>query len=34
VSPKEFSEIHYSNHRIYIRRILTHAEYNKGDWKE
>lgn len=26
--------IHYSSHRLYIRRILTHAEYNKEDWKE
>jgi len=26
--------IHYNNHRIYIRRILTHAEYSKGDWRE
>ena len=26
--------IHYSNHRMYIRRILTHAEYDKEDWKE
>ena len=28
------SAIHYNNHRIYIRRILTHAEYDRGDWKE
>lgn len=24
----------YSNNRIYIRKILTHKEYNKGKWKE
>ena len=28
------SAIHYNTHRIYIRRILTHAEYDRGDWKE
>ncbi len=28
------STIHYNTHRIYIRRILTHAEYDRGDWKE
>lgn len=26
--------IHYNQHRLYIRHILTHAEYNKGKWKE
>jgi mRNA interferase HigB len=26
--------IHYNTHRIYIRQILTHAEYSKGKWKE
>ena len=26
--------IQYNTHRIYIRRILTHAEYSKGDWRE
>ena len=28
------SAIHYNTHRIYIRQILTHAEYDRGDWKE
>jgi len=28
------SAIHYNTHRIYIRRILTHAEYDRGNWKE
>ena len=28
------SAIHYYTQRIYIRRILTHAEYDSGDWKE
>ncbi|MFC1975420.1 type II toxin-antitoxin system HigB family toxin [Chloroflexota bacterium] len=26
--------IHYNRHRVYIRQVLTHAEYNKGQWKE
>ena len=26
--------IHYNTHRIYIRRILIHAEYSKGNWRE
>ena len=26
--------IHYNRHRIYIRHVLTHAEYDKGNWKE
>ncbi len=28
------SAIHYNTHRIYIRQILTHAEYDRGDWNE
>ena len=26
--------IHYNRRRIYIRHVLTHAEYDKGKWKE
>ena len=26
--------IHYNTHKIYIRAILTHHDYNKGKWKE
>ncbi|MGB0388993.1 MAG: type II toxin-antitoxin system HigB family toxin, partial [Ardenticatenaceae bacterium] len=26
--------IHYNGYRIYIRNVLTHAEYDKGKWKE
>jgi mRNA interferase HigB len=26
--------IHYNRQRIYIRAVLTQAEYDKGDWKE
>jgi len=25
--------IHYDKGRIFIREFLTHAEYDKGDWK-
>jgi mRNA interferase HigB len=25
--------INYETHKIFIRNVLTHAEYNKGDWK-
>jgi mRNA interferase HigB len=25
--------IHYNRQRIYILRILTHSEYDKGEWK-
>ncbi len=26
--------IHYNRGRVYIRAVLTHAEYNTGAWKE
>jgi mRNA interferase HigB len=26
--------IHYNRRRIYIRAVLTHAEYDKEGWKE
>jgi mRNA interferase HigB len=26
--------IHYNRRRIYIRAVLTHAEYDQGKWKE
>lgn len=25
--------IHYNKGRVYIRHVLTHAEYNKNQWK-
>jgi mRNA interferase HigB len=25
--------IHYNRNRVYIRAILTHREYDKGNWK-
>ena len=26
--------IHYNRNRIYVRAVLTHAEYDEGKWKE
>ena len=26
--------IHYNRKKVYIRHVLTHAEYDKGNWKE
>ena len=26
--------IHYNRHKIYIREILTHSEYDQGKWKK
>jgi mRNA interferase HigB len=26
--------IHYNRQRIYIRAVLTHAEYDRGKWKD
>ena len=26
--------IHYNRHKVYIRAVLTHEEYDKGRWKE
>ncbi|MGH8248282.1 MAG: type II toxin-antitoxin system HigB family toxin [Gammaproteobacteria bacterium] len=26
--------IHYNRKKIYIRHVLTHAEYDRGNWKE
>lgn len=26
--------IHYNSSRVYIRHILTHKEYDRGNWKE
>jgi mRNA interferase HigB len=25
--------IHFNRAKVYIRRVLTHEEYDKGDWK-
>jgi mRNA interferase HigB len=26
--------IHYNRRKVYIRAVLTHAEYDAGKWKE
>jgi mRNA interferase HigB len=26
--------VHYNRRKIYIRHVLTHAEYDRGKWKE
>ena len=26
--------IHFNTGRVYVRRILTHAEYDRGAWKD
>ncbi len=26
--------VHYNRHKLYMRAVLTHAEYDKGMWKE
>lgn len=28
------TEINYQTGRIFLRHVLTHAEYDKGDWKK
>lgn len=28
------TEINYRTGRVYLGRVLTHAEYSKGDWKK
>ena len=26
--------IHYNRHKVFVRHVLTHAEYDEGKWKE
>ena len=28
------ASIHYNRRKVYIRAVLTHAEYDRGRWKE
>ena len=28
------SAIHYNRHKVYLRHVLTHEEYNRGSWRE
>lgn len=25
--------IHYNRRKVFVRSVLTHAEYDRGDWK-
>jgi mRNA interferase HigB len=27
------ASIHYDRHKVYVRHIMTHAEYDQGKWK-
>jgi len=26
--------IHYNRHKVYVRHVLTHTEYDRGAWKQ
>ncbi len=26
--------IHFNRSKVYVRKLLTHAEYDRGDWKK
>jgi mRNA interferase HigB len=28
------TSIHYRTGKVYIRHVMTHAEYSRGDWKK
>jgi mRNA interferase HigB len=28
------TRVTYKTHRVFIKHVLTHAEYDKGDWKK
>jgi mRNA interferase HigB len=28
------ASVHFNRGRVYIRHVLTHAEYEQGDWKK
>mgnify|MGYP006271996727 FL=1 len=28
------ASLHFNRHKLYIRHVLTHADYDKGDWKK
>jgi mRNA interferase HigB len=27
------TSIHFNRRKVYVRSVLTHAEYNRGAWK-
>jgi mRNA interferase HigB len=28
------ASVHFNRNKVYIRYVLTHAEYDRGDWKK
>jgi mRNA interferase HigB len=26
--------VHFNRHKVYVRHVLTHAEYDQGNWKQ
>jgi mRNA interferase HigB len=28
------TSVHFNRHKVYIRHVLTHAEYDRGAWKK
>jgi mRNA interferase HigB len=28
------SAIHFNRNKLYVRHVLSHAEYDKGKWRE
>jgi mRNA interferase HigB len=28
------ASIHFNRHKVYVRHVLTHAEYDRGKWKK
>ncbi|SFU34713.1 mRNA interferase HigB [Nitrosomonas eutropha] len=28
------ASIHYNRHKVYIRAVLTHEEYDRDEWKQ
>ena len=28
------ASIHYNRRKVYVRAVLTHAEYDRGRWRE
>ena len=33
-APRLIAAIHYNRKKVFVRYVLTHAEYEKGKWKE
>jgi mRNA interferase HigB len=28
------ASVHFNRQKVYVRHVLTHAEYDRGDWKK